>query len=67
MISHIRKTNLAFHCLQALTRGGVSFKGESWHRECFVCEQCRQPLAGVKFTLKYAVQESAIVLAHSNL
>lgn len=36
-------------CKQVLTTGGVTFRGEPWHKECFVCAKCASPLAGQKF------------------
>ena len=31
---------------QVLTSGGVTFRGEPWHKECFVCAHCGLALAG---------------------
>ena len=31
---------------QVLTSGGVTFRGEPWHKECFVCAHCGVALAG---------------------
>jgi hypothetical protein len=39
-------------CQQVITRGGITYKGQPWHKECFVCNGCKKPLAGVKFTCK---------------
>ena len=36
-------------CRKILTAGGVTFKNEPWHRECFVCCNCGTVLAGQKF------------------
>ncbi len=36
--------------LQALTKGGVTYKDEVWHKECFLCMGCKAPLAGQPFT-----------------
>lgn len=36
--------------LQALTKGGVTYKEEVWHKECFLCSGCSSPLAGQPFT-----------------
>ena len=50
-------------CHNVLTSGGVTFRGEPWHKvrslvslssltecqECFVCARCSTPLAGQKF------------------
>ncbi|CAB1350832.1 unnamed protein product [Coregonus sp. 'balchen'] len=38
------------HCKKALATGGVSYKDETWHKECFVCTGCKIPLAGQPFT-----------------
>lgn len=41
------------HCallLQTLTKGGVTYRDEPWHKECFVCTSCKTPLAGQQFT-----------------
>jgi hypothetical protein len=32
-----------------MTSGGVTFKNEAWHRECFTCAHCNCQLAGQKF------------------
>lgn len=39
-----------FCVLQALTKGGVTYRDEVWHKECFLCSGCRAPLAGQTFT-----------------
>jgi len=36
-------------CKKVVTTGGVTFKNEAWHRECFVCANCDTMLAGQKF------------------
>lgn len=36
-------------CKKIMTTGGVTFKNEAWHRECFVCTNCQTMLAGQKF------------------
>lgn len=36
--------------LQTLTKGGVTYRDEPWHKECFVCTGCKTPLAGQQFT-----------------
>ncbi|XP_034748895.1 four and a half LIM domains protein 3-like isoform X2 [Etheostoma cragini] len=38
------------HCKKALTKGGVTYKDEVWHKECFLCTGCKAPLAGQPFT-----------------
>lgn len=37
-------------CSQAITSGGVSYQDQPWHSECFVCNTCKKPLAGQRFT-----------------
>ena len=36
--------------LQIITSGGVTYKNEPWHRECFTCTNCNTSLAGQRFT-----------------
>ena len=38
--------------LQIITTGGVTYKNEPWHRECFTCTHCDKSLAGQRFTSK---------------
>lgn len=38
--------------LQVITTGGVTYKNEPWHRECFCCANCNTSLAGQRFTSK---------------
>ncbi|XP_032436124.1 four and a half LIM domains protein 3-like isoform X2 [Xiphophorus hellerii] len=38
------------HCRKALTKGGLTYRGEVWHRDCFLCCGCGSPLAGQTFT-----------------
>jgi len=38
-----------FH-LQIITSGGVTYKNDPWHRECFTCTNCDTSLAGQRFT-----------------
>lgn len=35
---------------QIITSGGVTYKNEPWHRECFTCSNCSTSLAGQRFT-----------------
>uniref|UniRef100_A0A4W5LBT9 Four and a half LIM domains 3 n=1 Tax=Hucho hucho TaxID=62062 RepID=A0A4W5LBT9_9TELE len=37
------------HC-KKVNQGGVSYKDETWHKECLVCTGCKSPLAGQPFT-----------------
>lgn len=35
---------------QTLAKGGVTYRDEPWHKECFVCTNCKTQLAGQHFT-----------------
>ncbi|XP_030747896.1 prickle planar cell polarity protein 3-B isoform X2 [Sitophilus oryzae] len=37
-------------CNKVITSGGVTYKNEPWHRECFTCTNCQKSLAGERFT-----------------
>ncbi|XP_055537483.1 paxillin isoform X4 [Wyeomyia smithii] len=37
-------------CKKIITSGGVTYKNEPWHRECFTCSHCQVSLAGQRFT-----------------
>ncbi|KAL7048974.1 hypothetical protein ACKWTF_003557 [Chironomus riparius] len=37
-------------CKKVITTGGVTYKNDPFHRECFVCTHCETPLAGQRFT-----------------
>ncbi|XP_055909444.1 four and a half LIM domains protein 2 isoform X5 [Eupeodes corollae] len=37
-------------CNKVITAGGVTYKNEPWHRECFTCTNCNITLAGQRFT-----------------
>ncbi|XP_075907033.1 four and a half LIM domains protein 3 isoform X2 [Nelusetta ayraudi] len=37
-------------CKKTLSKGGVTYRDEPWHRECFVCTHCKMQLAGQHFT-----------------
>ncbi|XP_037978332.2 four and a half LIM domains protein 2 isoform X9 [Plutella xylostella] len=37
-------------CNKIITQGGVTYKNEPWHRECFTCTNCSTSLAGQRFT-----------------
>lgn len=39
-------------CNKVITSGGVTYKNEPWHRECFTCSHCNIQLAGQRFTSK---------------
>lgn len=35
---------------QAITTGGVTYREQPWHKECFVCTACKKQLSGQRFT-----------------
>jgi len=37
-------------CLKVISQGGVTYKNQPWHRECFTCTNCKNSLAGQRFT-----------------
>ncbi|UYV76032.1 FHL2 [Cordylochernes scorpioides] len=37
-------------CNKSITTGGVTYRNDPWHRECFTCSECARPLAGQRFT-----------------
>ncbi|RWS26783.1 four and a half LIM domains protein 3-like isoform X5 [Leptotrombidium deliense] len=37
-------------CNEIIGSGGVTYKNEPWHKECFACAKCNQSLAGQRFT-----------------
>ncbi|XP_064489395.1 prickle planar cell polarity protein 3-A-like isoform X3 [Ornithodoros turicata] len=37
-------------CNQIITTGGVTYRNDPWHRECFTCTNCDASLAGQRFT-----------------
>ncbi|XP_074640636.1 testin-like [Tubulanus polymorphus] len=39
-------------CNGVINKGGVTYKGNPFHRECFACTNCNLELAGQKFTSK---------------
>ena len=39
-----------FYRFQIITSGGVTYKNEPWHRDCFTCSNCNNSLAGQRFT-----------------
>lgn len=39
-----------YFSFQIITQGGVTYKNEPWHRECFTCTHCSTSLAGQRFT-----------------
>uniref|UniRef100_A0A0N4ZNF6 Non-specific serine/threonine protein kinase n=1 Tax=Parastrongyloides trichosuri TaxID=131310 RepID=A0A0N4ZNF6_PARTI len=39
-------------CKKVITTGGVTYKNDPYHRECFCCQNCHASLAGQRFTSK---------------
>ncbi|CAD5117049.1 DgyrCDS5872 [Dimorphilus gyrociliatus] len=39
-------------CTKPITKGGVGYKGNPYHKDCFTCTECSLPLAGEKFASK---------------
>lgn len=39
-------------CNGVINKGGVAYKNQPWHRECFTCTKCSKELAKEKFTSK---------------
>ncbi|XP_014242510.1 four and a half LIM domains protein 2 isoform X8 [Cimex lectularius] len=37
-------------CNKIITSGGVTYRKEPWHRECFTCTHCNTCLSGQRFT-----------------
>jgi len=37
-------------CKKVITQGGVTYRNDPWHRECFTCTHCEKSLAGQRFT-----------------
>lgn len=37
-----------FH--QPITTGGVTYRDQPWHKDCFLCTSCKLQLSGQKFT-----------------
>lgn len=38
--------------LQPITTGGVTYREQPWHKECFVCTACKKQLSGQRFTAR---------------
>ncbi|KPP62974.1 four and a half LIM domains 2a-like [Scleropages formosus] len=37
-------------CKKAIISGGVTYREQPWHKDCFLCTGCRQQLSGQRFT-----------------
>uniref|UniRef100_A0A6I8NWH3 Four and a half LIM domains 2 n=1 Tax=Ornithorhynchus anatinus TaxID=9258 RepID=A0A6I8NWH3_ORNAN len=37
-------------CKKAIITGGVTYREQPWHKECFVCTGCKKQLSGQRFT-----------------
>ncbi|XP_037646898.1 four and a half LIM domains protein 2 [Sebastes umbrosus] len=38
------------HCKKPITTGGVTYRDQPWHKDCFLCTSCKQQLSGQRFT-----------------
>ena len=47
-------------CKQVIVSGGVTFRNEPWHRECFNCCNCNKSLAGQRFTTRDPAANSSV-------
>uniref|UniRef100_A0A8C5W001 Four and a half LIM domains 2 n=3 Tax=Lemuriformes TaxID=376915 RepID=A0A8C5W001_MICMU len=39
-------------CKKPITTGGVTYREQPWHKECFVCTACKKQLSGQRFTAR---------------
>lgn len=46
----IKSKFFILYYFQAIQSGGVTYKNEPWHRDCFTCTHCEMKLAGQRFT-----------------
>lgn len=46
----VRYNYLFYFKIKVISTGGVTYKNEPWHRECFTCTHCEIQLAGQRFT-----------------
>ncbi|XP_041701176.2 four and a half LIM domains protein 2-like [Coregonus clupeaformis] len=37
-------------CKKPITTGGVTYRDQPWHKDCFLCTGCKQQLSGQRFT-----------------
>jgi len=37
-------------CSQPISKSGITYKDQPWHRDCFTCSHCDKVLSGEKFT-----------------
>ncbi|KAG8451496.1 hypothetical protein GDO86_003633 [Hymenochirus boettgeri] len=51
------------HCKKSLTKGGVTYRDEPWHKECFVCTGCKTQLAGSSLLPRMRSHSASSVLA----
>ncbi len=42
--------NIRHFILQPIIKGGVNYRDQPWHKECFLCIGCKEQLAGQRFT-----------------
>lgn len=46
-----KNINIIWLCFsQPITTGGVNYRDQPWHKECFLCTGCKEQLAGQRFT-----------------
>lgn len=53
-------------CKQVIVSGGVTFRNEPWHRDCFNCCHCNKSLAGQRFTTRDASGSGASTSASNS-